>query len=260
MSPGAEHHRVDAGLGVQRRLGPEPRSTGVPDAIAQQRLESRPGRGWRTAGSRGPPASAARPGRPPRGRSASSSASDRARVGCPARAAPTPPAGLRGDHVEGHAAVERGDVHAQAAESLGAHARAGAAPCVQGHRRPGQGGQRAGQVIGARGVTARRGGDRLGRGDAAVAVSDPAAGRLADDGPREPRARSLARKARAHGGVPFSSSPENSTATSRGRRSLGRLQSASASQDGGDGALGVGAAQAVQPSVPLDQAAWGGAL
>ena len=75
------------------------------------------------------------------------------------------------------------------------------------------------------------------------------AGRLADDRPLRGRAPARWRGRPGRRVAPFSSSPENSTATSRGRRPAA-CRSASASQDGGDGPLGVGAAQAVQASVP----------
>ena len=89
--PGAEHHRVDARLGVQRRLGPERQVHRVPDAIAQQRPERRQirvangGLPWTTCQRSSAGAAALR--------ATASSSAIRRRVSPPAPAVPTPPGG-----------------------------------------------------------------------------------------------------------------------------------------------------------------------
>ena len=126
--------------------------------------------------------------------------------------------GPRRDDVEGDPTLQAGDVDAQAAEALGPQGAVSVPQLVEGQRGAGQDHHRAGQVVGPRGVPARRGGHRLDRRRCPGGGGRPGSWWARRRWPaRSPLPRGLARKARATV-APFSSSPENSTATSRMRR------------------------------------------
>ena len=147
--------------------------------------------------------------------------------------------GPGGDHVEGHAAVEPGDVHAQPAHALGAVADPGAGQIVEGDGEAGQGGDGTIHVIGARRVAA----DAAGAGAIGehAAVTDPggAGRRLAHDGALDAGAEvRLQEVAHRRGAALLVAGEEEADVVRPG--AIERRHR------GGDGALGVAAAQAVE--------------
>src|SRR6185312_3094884 len=147
--------------------------------------------------------------------------------------------GLVGDHVEGDAAVELGDVHAHAAEAERADLALALPPLGEGDGEARRVGERRRLVVGARAVAAAAADGGVDPQDAAVARPGAARGRLADDSALDlGEGVALVRQKRAH---------HRAVAlfvAGEGDRQIARRRAAIESrEDGGDRGLGVAGAE-----------------